>query len=102
MSASRRLQADRFYTDDYNADVYTPEGLRWIDQTDLKTVILRHYPELADTGLANIKNAFEPWDDGPKLDPKRHPLRAWDAELKHDPWRGDAYPLPEHLRERKC
>jgi Animal haem peroxidase len=60
VSASRRLQADRFFTDDYNEDVYTPEGLRWIDQTDLKTVILRHYPELADTGLANIKNAFEP------------------------------------------
>jgi Animal haem peroxidase len=91
VSASRRLQADRFYTDSYNADVYTPEGLRWIDQTDLKTVILRHYPELADTGLANIKNAFEPWDEGPKLDPKRHPLRKWDADLKPDPWRGDAY-----------
>ena len=66
VSASRRLQADRFYTDYYNEDVYTPEGLRWIDRTDLKTVILRHYPELADTGLANIKNAFEPWDDGPE------------------------------------
>ncbi len=91
VSASRRLQADRFYTDCYNEDVYTREGLRWIDQTDLKTVILRHYPELADTGLANIKNAFEPWDEGPKLDPERHPLRAWDCELKHDPWRGDAY-----------
>jgi Animal haem peroxidase len=91
VSASRRLQADRFFTDDYNEDVYTPEGLRWIDQTDLKTVILRHYPELADTGLANIKNAFEPWDEGPELDPKRHPLREWDCELKHDPWRGDAY-----------
>ena len=102
VSASRRLQADRFYTDCYNEDVYTPEGLRWIDQTDLKAVILRHYPELADTGLANIKNAFEPWDDGPRLDPERHPLRAWDAELKDDPWRGDAYPLPDQLRERKC
>jgi Animal haem peroxidase len=91
VSASRRLQADRFYTDCYNEDVYTPEGLRWIDQTDLKTVILRHYPELADTGLANIKNAFEPWDETPELDPDRHPLREWDNELKHDPWRGDAY-----------
>jgi hypothetical protein len=91
VSASRRLQADRFYTDAYNADVYTPEGLRWIDQTDLKTVILRHHPELADTGLANIKNAFEPWDEGPELDPERHPLRAWDNELKRDPWRGDGY-----------
>jgi tetratricopeptide (TPR) repeat protein len=93
VSASRRLQADRFYTDYYNEDVYTPEGLRWIDQTDLKAVILRHYPELADTGLANIKNAFEPWDDEQKLDPERHPLRAWDCELKPDPWRGDAYRL---------
>jgi Animal haem peroxidase len=91
VAASRRLQADRFYTDCYNADVYTPEGLRWIDQTDLKTVILRHYPELADTGLANIKNAFEPWDEGPTLDPERHPLRKWNADLKPDPWRGDAY-----------
>ncbi len=91
VSASRRLQADRFYTECYNEDVYTPEGLRWIDQTDFKTVILRHYPELADTGLANIKNAFEPWDAEADLDPNRHPLRAWDCDLKPDPWRGDAY-----------
>ncbi|MGA9492032.1 MAG: peroxidase family protein [Mycobacterium sp.] len=91
LSASRRLQADRFYTDCYNEDVYTAEGLRWIDQTDLKTVILRHYPELADTGLANIKNAFEPWDDGLELKPEEHPLRAWDCDLKPNPWRGDAY-----------
>jgi tetratricopeptide (TPR) repeat protein len=91
VSASRRLQADRFYTDCYNEEVYTLEGLRWIDQTDLKTVILRHYPELADTGLANIKNAFEPWDEGSQLSSQRHPLRAWDCELKPDPWRGDAY-----------
>jgi hypothetical protein len=91
VSASRRLQADRFFTDAYNADVYTPEGLSWIDRTDFKTVILRHYPELADTGLGNIKNAFEPWDEAPVLDPKKHPLREWDADLKPDPWRGDAY-----------
>jgi tetratricopeptide (TPR) repeat protein len=91
LNASRRLQADRFYTDCFNEDVYTWEGLHWIDRTDFKTVILRHYPELADTGLANIKNAFEPWDEEPELNPERHPLRACDAELKHDPWRGDAY-----------
>jgi len=91
VSASRRLQADRFFTDSYNEDVYTPEGLRWIDRTDFKTVILRHYPELADTGLANIKNAFEPWDEARNLDPDRHPLRQWDSDLKPDPWLGDAY-----------
>jgi hypothetical protein len=102
VSASRRLQADRFFTDDYNEDVYTPEGLRWIDHTDLKAVILRHYPELADTGLANIKNAFEPWDETPELLPKRHPLRGWDRELEPEPWRGDAYRRAGHRREREC
>jgi tetratricopeptide (TPR) repeat protein len=91
LNASRRLQADRFYTDCFNEHVYTWEGMQWIDQTDFKTVLLRHYPELADTGLANIKNAFEPWDEEPNLSHERHPLRASDAELKHDPWRGDAY-----------
>jgi len=92
VNASRRLQADRFYTDCYNEDVYTSEGLRWVDDTDLKTAILRQFPELAATGLANIKNAFEPWDSGEKLERERHPLREWDPELKADPWRGDAYP----------
>jgi tetratricopeptide (TPR) repeat protein len=91
LNASRRLQADRFYTDCYNEDVYTPEGLRWIDDTDFKTAILRQYPELASTGLANIKNGFEPWDTGEALDPARHPLRACDPELRADPWRGDAH-----------
>jgi hypothetical protein len=85
LNATRRLQADRFYTDGYNDNVYTPEGLRWIDMADLKSVILRHYPELAETGLGNIKNAFEPWDSPAKdetLDPARHPLRGWDPELR--------------------
>ncbi|MDZ7727037.1 MAG: peroxidase family protein [Dehalococcoidia bacterium] len=91
LNASRRLQADRFFTDCYNAETYTPEGLEWIDRADLKTVILRHYPELASTGLGNIKNAFEPWDSEPNLEPSRHPLREFDKTLQPDPWRGDAH-----------
>ena len=91
LNATRRLQADRFYTDDYNEQTYTKEGLAWIDDADLKTVILRHFPDLAQTGLGNIKNAFEPWDTGEKLDPDRHPLREFDRDLKPDPWLGDAY-----------
>jgi hypothetical protein len=91
LNATRRLQADRFYTDCYTEEYYTREGLEWIDNTDFKTVILRHYPELASTGLGNIKNAFEPWDTEERLDPQRHPLRAWDKMLKKDPWKGDAY-----------
>jgi len=54
-------------------------------------VILRHYPELATTGLANVKNAFEPWDTGERLDESRHPLREWDVDLKPDPWLGDSF-----------
>jgi hypothetical protein len=89
LNATRRLQADRFYTDSYNEEVYTPEGLRWIDDADFKSVLLRHHPELAATGLANIRNAFEPWDEPGaegRLRPERHPLRASDKEIKGDPW----------------
>lgn len=91
LNATRRLQADRFYSTCYTEEYYTKEGLEWIDKTNFKTVILRHYPELANTGLANIKNAFEPWDTGERLDPARHPLRGWDKTFKKDPWKGDAY-----------
>ena len=91
LNASRRLQADRFYTDDYREDVYTKEGMQWIDETSLKVVLLRHYPELAATGLANITNAFEPWDTSRELDPTRHPLRGFDPDLKRKPWTGDAF-----------
>ena len=89
LNASRRLQADRFYTESYNEEVYTKEGMAWVDDATLKTVLLRHHPELRNTGLANVKNAFEPWDTG-ELEPARHPLREWDPELKSDPWSGDA------------
>src|SRR4030095_5556014 len=62
LNATRRLQADRFYTDSYNEETYTREGLDWIDSSNLKTVLLRNFPELGQTGLANVANAFEPWD----------------------------------------
>ena len=91
LNATRRLQADRFFTDCYSEEFYTEPGLRWVDRADFKTVLLRHHPELAATGLANIRNAFEPWDIEAQLDPARHPLRACDSALKGDPWRGDAH-----------
>jgi hypothetical protein len=90
LNASRRLQADRFYTDDYREEVYSKEGLAWVDASSFKNVILRHHPELASSGLGNVKNAFEPWDNSPVLAENRHPLRAFDPELKGDPWTGDA------------
>ena len=88
LNASLRLLADRFFTDDYRAEVYTPEGLAWIDDTTIQGRAAAPLPGLADTGLANVDNAFEPWDFG-RLDPARHPLRAWDKK-RDDPWAGDA------------
>lgn len=58
--ASRRLKSDRFFTD-YNATTYTPEGMRWIDDNTMITVLLRHYPELAPA-LRGLDNAFAPWN----------------------------------------
>jgi hypothetical protein len=89
LNASWRLLGDRFFTDDYREEVYTPEGLDWVDRATMKDLLLRHFPTLADTGLANVTNAFEPWDEG-RLDPERHPLREFDRSLGPDPWAGDA------------
>src|SRR6476660_5969687 len=68
LNASRRLQADRFYTEAYHEEVYSEEGMAWVDRSTFKAVILRHFPELATTGLGNISNAFEPWDTTAVLD----------------------------------
>jgi hypothetical protein len=88
LNASWRLLGDRFFTDDFREGVYSREGLDWIDEATMKSVLLRHFPSLARTGLANVKCAFEPWDEGP-LDPSRHPLRAFDPSIDGDPWAGD-------------
>jgi hypothetical protein len=88
LNASWRLLGDRFYTADYRPEVYTTGGLQWIDDTGFKDVLLRHFPELAQTGLGNVRNGFEPWDEG-KLDPTRHPTRAFDRALTRDPWSGE-------------
>ena len=44
--ASRRLNSDRFFTDDYTPEVYTQAGLDWIADNSMVTVLLRHHPEL--------------------------------------------------------
>jgi len=45
---------------DFTPDVYTPEGMRWLDESSMSTVLLRHYPELAPA-LAGTRNPFAPW-----------------------------------------
>jgi hypothetical protein len=60
LMASRRLKSDRFFTVDYTPRVYTPEGIAWIDATDMSAILRRHVPELGPV-LARVENAFAPW-----------------------------------------
>ncbi len=60
LMASRRLKSDRFFTRDYTAEVYTPEGLHWVDNTTMVDVLLRHFPSLRPV-LEGQSNAFTPW-----------------------------------------
>jgi hypothetical protein len=73
--ASRRLMTDRFFTEDLRPEVYSQAALNWIDDNNMKTVLLRHYPELKDA-LYGVKNAFNPWNSSaPKA-------KVADAETK--------------------
>jgi heme peroxidase len=60
LMASRRIEADRFFTVDYRPEVYTRAGLDWIDYTTMKDVLLRHFPELGPS-LERVENPFAPW-----------------------------------------
>jgi heme peroxidase len=60
LMASRRLKSDRFFTNDYSPDVYTPEGLDWVERNTMVDVLLRHHPELGPA-LEGCENAFAPW-----------------------------------------
>ncbi len=60
LMASRRLKSDRFYTSDYNPEVYTAEGIQWVEDNLFADVLLRHHPELAPA-LEGSENAFAPW-----------------------------------------
>ncbi len=60
LMASRRLNSDRFFTVDYTPQVYTEAGMEWLDNNTMKTVLLRHYPQLGPA-LAKTENAFAPW-----------------------------------------
>ncbi|KAL9995081.1 putative hem peroxidase superfamily, hem peroxidase, animal-type [Helianthus debilis subsp. tardiflorus] len=60
--ASRRLEADRFFTSDFNEEVYTKKGLEWVNTTEsLKDVLDRHYEKMTDKWM-NSASAFTVWD----------------------------------------
>jgi hypothetical protein len=60
LMASRRLESDRFFTTDYNPKVYSEVGFKWVQDNDMKSVLLRHFPQLGPA-LEGVKNPFAPW-----------------------------------------
>lgn len=61
--ATRRVEADRFMTDNFNNETYSPEGLKWIKDTNMRKVLVRAFPEMEwlNATMAKTKNAFWPW-----------------------------------------
>ena len=40
--------------------MYTQAGIDWVEANTMRTVLLRHFPELAPS-LEDVKNPFAPW-----------------------------------------
>ncbi|KAJ0048452.1 hypothetical protein Pint_17002 [Pistacia integerrima] len=63
--ASRRLEADRFFTTNFNSQTYTEKGLEWVNKTEtLKDVIDRHFPDMTRKWM-RCSSAFSVWDSEP-------------------------------------
>lgn len=63
--ATRRLEADRFFTSNFNEETYTKKGFEWVNSTEsLKDVLDRHYPEMTAKWM-NSASAFSVWDSPP-------------------------------------
>jgi hypothetical protein len=60
LMASRRLKSDRFLSADYTPEVYTQQGIEWIEETTMVDVPTRHFPGVAPA-LRGLANAFHPW-----------------------------------------
>eukprot|EP00243_Klebsormidium_subtile_P008513 TRINITY_DN405_c0_g2_i1.p1 TRINITY_DN405_c0_g2~~TRINITY_DN405_c0_g2_i1.p1 ORF type:complete len:550 (-),score=193.94 TRINITY_DN405_c0_g2_i1:531-2180(-) len=80
--ASRRLEADRFFTTDFRPEVYTPEGFERVRSTEgLADLIKRHYPDMHSAYLASKGiSAFNTWDAPP-------PKTSWLPQLIQFPSR---------------
>lgn len=62
LMASRRLKADRFIAGSWDEKTYTKAGFRWVQNTGMKDVLARHYPELRETLARTKGNVFAPWE----------------------------------------
>lgn len=61
LMASRRLKSDRFIAGEWNEEMYTKVGFKWVQDSGMKDVLGRHFPELRET-LKGSKNVFAPWE----------------------------------------
>jgi len=62
LMASRRIKSDRFLAGDaWSENVYTKEGLAWVENETMVSVLLRHFPDLKPA-LQGKDNAFRPWN----------------------------------------
>ncbi|KAF5194351.1 Alpha-dioxygenase [Thalictrum thalictroides] len=69
--ATRRLEADRFFTSYFNKETYTKKGLEWVNTTEnMKDVLQRHHPEMLTTWM-NSSSVFTVWDSPP---PSHNPV----------------------------
>jgi hypothetical protein len=60
LMASRRLKSDRFLSKDFRAEIYTRQGIDWVNETRMIDVIVRHFPSLAEP-MKGLDSAFKPW-----------------------------------------
>ncbi|KAB1211729.1 Alpha-dioxygenase 1 [Morella rubra] len=66
LMASRRLESDRFFTSNFNEEIYTKKGFEWVNTTEsLRDVIERHHPDLVKKWM-NSTSAFSVWDSPPE------------------------------------
>jgi hypothetical protein len=87
LMASRRLKSDRFFTKDFRPEVYTQLGYDWVNNTTMKDVLLRHYPEL-DPVIGDVERVFAPWHEVGAKEPGQKPriVRLADTVRGYLPW----------------
>ncbi|KAL5723556.1 Alpha-dioxygenase PIOX [Ranunculus cassubicifolius] len=64
LMATRRLEADRFFTSNFNDEAYTKKGFEWVNTTEsLRDVLGRHYPEMLNKWVnSKSTSLFSVWD----------------------------------------
>lgn len=62
LMASRRIKSDRFLAGDaWGPEAYTHGGIDWVQNETMKSILCRHFPQLAPA-LLGVDNAFRPWN----------------------------------------